>query len=525
MSKRIFNAGAIAMAALAVGILAGCSRPETVAVENPAGEETPAIDPFETLAMETDELFYKGETNAVIERFTAALASDDFTDETRPRVFSALLRFLLQTDMVEEAQKRMDGAYANGEFALARAGFGSIYFYFNEHQRTEDAEAWMSHTLEVEGLPSEMRRQGLDWSLASRLQLGDIDGACERAAQLATEFPNNAADMLNRACDRLFGDNRLDDVETILNVLVNAQPQPAQAGEVALAVKIRLLAARGEWDSARETFIATAGSIQDARLQALLRNVVRIASAAKRADIVDALCDDILHKHADKASTFSQAGRLWVENSAATAPAKLPARLSELLDLGAPASQVCTLFMRTFYSTTRLNDTLVEMIELGRRLDPLNEDEDIRTFIRTSVVDGSFILGKYDVAIEMLEKGIPGRDEQWNKMALCKVRAHKALYDEDWREAVKHVREFMALVAGAKDEDTIDPESQVRHTKNMILGRNAKRIGDILMNIPDEPAAKEAYDQARDYYAKAREECAGDAETLAIISQEEAELP
>ncbi len=520
---------ATAIAAVAAGcIVAGCGqKPAPADTEENPGEQQAGqieIDPVEALAIETDALFFKGETNAVIERFTAALDDESFA-EHRPRVFSALLRFLLQTDMVDEAKKRMDAAYGEGDFDLVHSSFGYIYSYLSETRRTEEAEAWVSHTLDVEGLPRDMRRQGLEWSMNARLQLDDADGACVRAKELAAEFPEIAATAINRACDRLFLENNHEKIDSLLAVLTSASPAPAEGGETALAIKIRLLAVRGEWDMARETFIATSGSISDPRLQRLLGNLANAASKSRQPEFIDAISSDILHNHADQRVTFSLAARLWAENAAASAPEKLPARLAELLDLGAPASQVCTLFMRTFYSTTRLNGTLVEMIELGRRLDSLNEDEDVRTFIRTSVVDGSFILGKYDTAIEMLEKGIPGRDEQWTRMALCKVRAHKALYDEDWREAVKHFREFMATIAGAKDEDTIDPESQIRHTKNMILGRNAKRIGDVLMKIPDEPAANEAYAEAKDYYAKAREECANDPETLAIIEQEAAEVP
>ena len=521
------NATVIAAAA-AICLTAGCG--EGPVKDNPGTEpaepqsEAFEIDPVDALAMEADEMFFKGETNAVIERFTAALDEEKFA-EHRPRVFSALLRFLLQTEMLDEAKARMDAAYEKGDFDLVRSSFGYIYSYLGETRRVEEAEAWMAHTLEVPGLPSDMRRQGIEWSMGARLQLGDTDGACVRAGELAKEFPDAAAEVIGRVCDRLFIDNALDKVEALLAVLTAADPAPAQVAEVALAIKIRLLAAKGEWDMARETFIASSGTISDQRLQKLLANIARAASKARQGEFIDAICSDILHNHADQQLSFTLAARLWAENAAATAPAQVPARLSELLDLGAPASQVCTLFMRTFYNTTRIEETLVEMIELGRRLDPLNDDEDIRSFIRTSVVDGSFILGKYEAAIEMLEKGIPGRDEQWTRMALSKVRAHKALYDEDWRDAVKYFREFMATIAGAKDEDTIDPETQVRHTKNMILGRNAKRIGDILMKIPDEPAAKEAYAEARDYFAKAREECADDPETLAVIEKEAAEVP
>ncbi|MGI6496054.1 MAG: hypothetical protein ACOX5G_08205 [Kiritimatiellia bacterium] len=511
-------------------LFAGCGasskeRPEGVEPEADAGElGVPAPDPVEVLANETDELFFRGETNAVIERFTAALDEEEFAAH-RPRVFNALMRFLLSTANVDEAKARMTAAYDARDFELANEGFGHIFFYLVHQGRSEEADAWLDRTLAVADLPAGMRRQAIDWSMSIRLERGDAEGACDRAMELAVEFPAIAAEQIERACDRLFAEDKLDLADALLSTLINAQPQPAMAGEVALGLKIRLLAARGEWDLARETFLAVCETLPDARLTRLLRHLAQRGTKARQAEFVDALCEKVLDMSASHPQSFPLAARLWVENIAASQPELLPDRLEKLLELDAAPTQVCTLFTRTFYRTTRLPDTLVRMLDLGTRLDALNDDEDLRTLLRTSVLDGSFLLGKYDTAIEMLERGIPGRDAAWNRMALCKVRAHKALYDEEWLDAVKYFREFMATVATAKDEDMTDPESDIRHTKNMVLGFNAKRIGDIFRKIPDEAAARESYAQAREYYAKAREECAGNPEALEIIEEEEATIP
>jgi predicted negative regulator of RcsB-dependent stress response len=58
----------------------------------------------------------------------------------------------------------------------------------------------------------------------------------------------------------------------------------------------------------------------------------------------------------------------------------------------------------------------------------------------------------------------------------------------------------------------------------MILGRNAKRIGDILIKIPDEVSAKKAFAEARDYYGKALAS-EKDPEVIKLINQEMAEVP
>ena len=102
-------------------------------------------------------------------------------------------------------------------------------------------------------------------------------------------------------------------------------------------------------------------------------------------------------------------------------------------------------------------------------------------------------------------------------MFLSAVSGQKVhLRQKQPREAVKHFRAFMATVVNAKDEDTSDPATGLVHSKEMILGRNAKRIGDILAAIPDA--------EARDYYAKALKN-AGEPAVKEIVEREMAGLP
>ena len=84
----------------------------------------------------------------------------------------------------------------------------------------------------------------------------------------------------------------------------------------------------------------------------------------------------------------------------------------------------------------------------------------------------------------------------------------------------------MATVATAKEDDTSDPATGVVHSREMILGRNAKRIGDILsgMQPPDTANAAKAYAEAKDYYGKAlaREQ---DPAAVELIRKEMAGVP
>jgi predicted negative regulator of RcsB-dependent stress response len=83
----------------------------------------------------------------------------------------------------------------------------------------------------------------------------------------------------------------------------------------------------------------------------------------------------------------------------------------------------------------------------------------------------------------------------------------------------------MATVEVSKDGDAADPATGVVHTREMILGRNAKRIGDIYRDMAgDAESAKAAYAEARAYYNKALAS-KPDKEVVDIIQAEMATIP
>jgi hypothetical protein len=70
------------------------------------------------------------------------------------------------------------------------------------------------------------------------------------------------------------------------------------------------------------------------------------------------------------------------------------------------------------------------------------------------------------------------------------------------REAIRYLREFMGYVAQTEQEE-FDPINHVRVSREMILGLNAKRIGDLLVSAGEAGEAGKAFTEARDYYSKA----------------------
>ena len=84
--------------------------------------------------------------------------------------------------------------------------------------------------------------------------------------------------------------------------------------------------------------------------------------------------------------------------------------------------------------------------------------------------------------------------------------------------------EFMGYIA-KEEGDQIDPVKGTRVTKEMILGLNAKRIGDILAGAGDKSGAAGAYQEARDYYATALKGFGENTPEAARIKEDLAAVP
>ena len=85
---------------------------------------------------------------------------------------------------------------------------------------------------------------------------------------------------------------------------------------------------------------------------------------------------------------------------------------------------------------------------------------------------------------------------------ISKVNAHIALKKGDYRGAITHFQKFMDVVM-KDDEDTYDPIEQIQVSSDMILGLNARRIGDLWIKAGSAEEAAKAYEEARQHYTKA----------------------
>ena len=297
---------------------------------------------------------------------------------------------------------------------------------------------------------------------------------------------------------------------------------------VTLATHVRASAARGDWSVLTNEFASATPILNDHETSELLRAILPDAAKAGKRDVIDQCAEIILFSPAatNTPEAVALAARIWGENAMATDKLIFPGRLATLLRAKVPADDLVGLYTQHYYAFTEQSAQFNELIAFGDLLIPQIKNEDLRNDVKIKVLDGCFLTQDYDRALSLLESRIPGGDrtEAWHLTAIAKVKAHRALQHTEPREAVNYFREFMNQLRESKDTSVSDPVTGLLFPKAMVLGRNAKRIGDILAVLPDAAEAAKAYAEAAELYAQALQENTH-AEARKVIESEIAQLP
>ena len=153
---------------------------------------------------------------------------------------------------------------------------------------------------------------------------------------------------------------------------------------------------------------------------------------------------------------------------------------------------------------------------------PLDADE--RNRVKQNVFNVAFLLEDYDKVIAILEEGLP-YEESWHNMALNKARAHKALKTGNKREAVERFNAFIKDTLNEFSHPEIDPSTGMIYSKEMILGFNSRRVGDLLTDLGENQEAEESYKQAISYYETALNKLAVGSGEFEFIMDELEKIP
>ena len=160
--------------------------------------------------------------------------------------------------------------------------------------------------------------------------------------------------------------------------------------------------------------------------------------------------------------------------------------------------------------------------------------EDAANALSERLLDAHFLIGDFDGAIAMLEKGLPGRDKDWATATVAKLRAHRAMdiaakpgqdaetVKKAKREALENFvvfGEYMLSPAMEKFEDC-DPTTGVIYSFEWVAVKNFMRSAVLAREIGDTAKADELTARAKKYVESARKKAKEDKKSFDVFQAE-----
>lgn len=330
----------------------------------------------------------------------------------------------------------------------------------------------------------------------------------------------------------LEGQGKYDEALAILDGVLKiercAAYHPMVRGAI-LNVKVDRQLAAGDTAAADSVFRS---SVMQAPNDAAALALGKIAESCEKAGArtnADAICRFVVDTFRDREELREAGCTAWLRLAARRGDlSELVTRLIAAKKEGISSACLLRQMEATYAALLRRmsKDDMSRILDLLQQIVDSADPADVRQQAAAMMLDFSFFLERFSVAVALLERadGITGHDPQSRKLMTIKAKAHLALQQGKPQEAVALFREFMGIIA-AEAKEEIDPVEQSRVVPEMILGLNAKRIGDILAGAGDKDGAAKAYAEARDYYVRAQGKFGKDSREFGKIAESLKAIP
>ncbi len=543
----------------------GCGRGEPTLQEqfeqsvgdDPVGEETASLfyaclsdhisndrldeaQTFYAHYIETSPLLAETGYSAIAEYFmstnrpnAAAVWSDSILayaipEELRITVFTDHLDALTRAGDVTQAQALLlEGLQAKDSAALA--AFGTITRRLQALENSDELLRWTMALASNEAIDSAMRSRALVWHVNTLL-------GTEGSEQIIAMLPKCLTMLPERDFEALFGSvfrswsqgKAFDRVELGLSTLSSAITADSGLQKFLAYQTIALSIARGVWPDAVATFRNHTDALDERSQRALFGRLAAGASSKGAWDVLDGFSEHVLGNMSSNASLRDAAAVTWMDCAQKRLMIDaLPQRIQRIF-----AAKVSTQALLKTYSTALYASMsgeqpaiLGELLAIGDDFAPTVTEASDKKTLASLRFDAAFVLEDYDRVLVALDAGLPDKDEAWHAMARNKVLAHKALKEGDHAQAVKRFRGFLDHVDKTWVKPEYDPSTGVRHSREMALGFNAKRIADIQQKAGDIAGAMKTYTESLTYYNQAlgKTEAQPKAQTLVTTAIKEIE--
>lgn len=497
-------------------MLAGCGpSPEKIAArEARLGEEV------ETYLNKVQELNMQGQEEQAMALLDQALKNKKYLSH-RERFFEVKADLMLMREKADQVKAMVLEAWQNAPSNAQRV-FGRVHEYYRQRQDHEAILKWGASLLAPENsLPEELHGQVWGWKLGAFIARQDEQGAKECVDRILAKVKDDAsAAMLQSVMGGLFDGSRHDLAVTLIRYLESKDLQSEPHRNMLVTLSMRCALADKTFEAVVPAFAACVRQLPDDQMLQITRLVAGFLRRNSQPALLEQCAREVIFNAAGKHNAVNYAAQVWVETGVAANRKLLPERLDALLNAKVSPVQVANLFDRYFYEMVGDLDVMRSLCAVGERILAVCSDESAISAVKIKILDGAFITDNFDQAIQMLEKGIPDKDKAWHDLSISKVKAHRAMAQNKPRDAVQYFREFMKALIASDQAEEYDPTSGIAYSREWILGRNASRIAKILESIPDEKLAKEAREEAKNYFREALKKAGGDADALKLLEAE-----
>ncbi|MEI7435665.1 MAG: hypothetical protein WCL16_02530 [bacterium] len=445
-------------------------------------------------------------------------------EQARVPLLGEILRFNLMAGRVDAAEASFLKVLQS-DVGVAAATFGAIERYLYDQKQYDALEAWAVRVTSEAKLPPELVAAAASWHCmalraASKPLKTALSGYLVRlpaplGCKLVTEVVGSS-------------DGSSAALESLLAVGEQAYGKTALWMTTAASLRLDARLKHGTPVEVVDFVKTTAPTLVLGDAAQMVAYGAGALLGKGQADAADALCVWAVEQSGARPALRDAVASVWVDAAAMqAAPSQATAtRLAVLKSSGLGDERLLALIGSSEPRVLQENDKNAMQALLAMTIGfNFATNQRIQQAEADGVIlDLSFCTEAYGSALMVLDRGVFGQDVAWHKLMRTKVLAHQALKAGRTDEAVAKFREFMSGIEKQSDAQ-IDPVSQMRYTREMILGFNARRIGDILSKSGRMKEAGDAYVQSRAWFKQAAAVTGKESKEGQWIAAETAKLP
>jgi len=484
-------------------VFVGCSKKEAPAELESVDMETQV----QQLLQQADLYYSEGKTNDAVMLLKDAYANADYKDYAKSITWALLNAYLQKQDI--ESAKELYLNILNNTPDIAVPLFGSIEYTLKSNGDIEVLDDWCFALAKNPNATTDLQAQAL-WYLqeaysenADWLKVSDIIIYANDNLEAPIRYK-----FIDSSLRRVVGANQYAVVDKIISSLkLSSENDPELKGIIqdaefsALIKQNKLVEAKKLYE---DNFAEMKNRSQNNNFSMLLSAYNKEKNFAD-ADALTAFVTKDLSVDNPSYKLFIRAGvkQAKLEEK----PAEVQIRVLAIINSDATDKFKQSIISSFFYylMETLPVDQKQTLVAGVKGLLMNSSDDMVKEPLASISLDGCFLLNDFDGAIEVVNNyEWPEENTAMRKDKLIpKIKAHKALSNEDYPEAVKNFRVFMDVIKEAPDEKYMDPYTGQQISVDSILGLNAVRIAGLWEKSGDTEQANAAYKEAVKYYTAA----------------------